>query len=432
MNENEATEVKLHEKIFLHSLSLHCEDKETLGDDEMKKMEGVFQGLRPPHSNLRDLKICNYAGSKFPTWLEDSAFSNLVKVELRGCKKCELLPGLGNLHSLEFLKIYAADAVKEVGSEFYGDGYDNVCFRNLEQLCFDSMLSWEKWELTEGHGDVMPSLKKLKIVRCHKLKALPDLLPNKLEEVVIEQCEEIVWMARNPLLRLEDLRLSGNRRGIFSNSLPDLPALKILDSIESSDKSLPSDGWGLLESLHTLNISYCPRLASLPDGLEQLKALRTLAILGCYQLLSLPEGLGQLEALQTIKIRHCYGLTSLLNGSGRFKALQNICIIRCTKLKSLSDGLVQLEALETVCVHDCTELQSLFGGFEQLKSLRSLDICDCPKLKPLSNLQHLTTLEELKIACCPVVTEQLEKEIEEDWRNLSHITRIVIDFQRIQ
>ncbi|KAJ8629557.1 hypothetical protein MRB53_022880 [Persea americana] len=359
MNENEAREEELHEKSYLHSSSLHWEDKETLGDDEMKRLDRVFQGLGPPHSNLKDLKILNYAGSKFPTWLEDSACSNLVKVELRGCKKCELLPGLGNLHSLEFLKIYAADEVKVVDGEFYGDGNDMVYFPKMKQLCFDSMLSWEEWKSTEGHGDVMPSLRKLKIVRCHKLKGLPDRLPSTLKEVVIEQCDEIIWMTSNPLPLLEDLRLLGNGRGIFSN------------------------GRGL-------------------------------------------------EELQTISITHCYGLTSLLNGLGQFKALRNLCIIQRTKLRSLTDGLVQLEALRTVRVHDCTDMQSLFGGFEQLKALRSLDICDCPKLKPLSNLQHLTALEELKIACCPVVTEQIEKDIEEDWRNFSHITRIVIDFQRIQ
>lgn len=258
MNENEAREEELHEKSYLHSLSLHWGDKETLGDDEMKRLDRVFQGLGPPHSNLKDLKILNYAGSKFPTWLEDSACSNLVKVELRSCNKCELLPGLGNLHSLEFLKIYAADEVKVVDGEFYGDGNDMVYFPKLKQLCFDSMLGWEEWKLTEGHGDVMPSLRKLKIVRCHKLKALPDRLPSTLKEVVIEQCDEIIWMASNPLPLLEDVRLLGNGRGIFSNgrgvfsnSLPDLPALKILDSIESSDESLPSDGWELLKSLHT-------------------------------------------------------------------------------------------------------------------------------------------------------------------------------------
>ncbi|XXG50862.1 hypothetical protein AAC387_Pa02g4769 [Persea americana] len=128
-----------------------------VGDDEIERMKSVFEGLRPPHSDLRKLKILNYVGSKFPTWLEDSKFPSLVKVVLKDCCKCRVLPGLGKLHSLKYLEICGADEVKVVGGEFYGKGDDRVkgrVFPRLKNLFFDAMSNWEEWKLTKEYGEV--------------------------------------------------------------------------------------------------------------------------------------------------------------------------------------------------------------------------------------------------------------------------------------
>ena len=230
----------------------------------------------------------------------------------------------------------------------------------------------------------MPFLEKLKILNCNKLKTLPNCLPNTLRRVEIENCSEVIWAPDNPLPLLEKLYLRGDVRGILSNPLPCLSALKNLEISKTSNESLTSDGWGLLESLNALEIYHCNGLATLPDGLGQLKALQTLNIYGCSGLSSLPEGLGQLEALQIVSVSFC------------------------------------------------SKLQSLFDGFEQVKSLHRLYIYDCPKLRPLPNLQQLTALEEISIVDCPLVTERLEKEKGEDWCNISHIPSIWIERRRIQ
>ncbi|XXG50949.1 hypothetical protein AAC387_Pa02g4838 [Persea americana] len=132
------------------------EEWRTVGDDEMERMKSLLEGLRPPHSNLKELQINNYAGAKFPNWLEDSKFSSLVRVILVYCRKCILLPGLGKLHSLKYLTIYGADEVKVVGCEFYGivndAGAKETRFPKLEELCFQSMPKWEEWKLTQEYG----------------------------------------------------------------------------------------------------------------------------------------------------------------------------------------------------------------------------------------------------------------------------------------
>ncbi|KAJ8644987.1 hypothetical protein MRB53_006735 [Persea americana] len=388
LNVNEAREAQLNKKSYLQTLCFyykHKTDEELRisGDGEMERMEVVFEGLGPLHSNLKKLDIKNYVGSKFSSWLQD--FQSLIDVRLENCRKLRQLPNLGNLCSLKSLKIGRANEVKVVGVEFYrnGDGKGRL-FPKLEMLHFDAMANWEEWKLTDEYGEVMPFLKELKITKCNKLKALPDHLPCNLRKVTVN-CKEVTWMPCDELPLLQSLSLGGH----VKVELSPFPALKTFKIEKASYETLPSDGWEQLESLHSIWIVNCTRLEFLPDGMGKLKALQFLSINGCSQLTNLPEGLGQLETLHTLWINRCSGCTSL------FKS------------------------------------QSLPDGMGQLKSLRRLTIIDCPELKHFPPLQYLTTLERLKIRGCPLAKEQLEKEIEEDRCNVSRIL-IEIDGQRIQ
>ncbi|RWR74928.1 putative disease resistance protein RGA3 isoform X1 [Cinnamomum micranthum f. kanehirae] len=410
MNVNDASEAELHKKSDLYVLSLCCNDKSdeewrTLGDDEIKRMDSVLEGLRPPHSNLKELKIKNYAGSMFPSWLEDSRFSSLVKVVLKNCSKCMLLPGLGKLHSLKYLEIIRANEVKVVGGDqFYGNVKDvwgkKTRFPKLEELYFKSMLNWEEWKLEQEYGELMPSLKQLRIFNCKKLKATPNYLPSTLREVTIFDCNEVIWAQDNPLPHLLHLRLE-HVRGMSSKPLPYLPALLTLEINGFSCESLPSDGWGMLESLHTLRISDCPELISLPEGLGQLKALQTLMIWTSKRLSSLPEGLVQLKALQELNIWNCERLSSLPQGLGQLKALHTLKIFGCKRLSSLPEGLGQLKALQTLHIENCERLSSLPEGLGQLEALQTLHIKNCERLSSLpEGLGQLKALQTLQFWDC--------------------------------
>ncbi|RWR74927.1 putative disease resistance protein RGA3 [Cinnamomum micranthum f. kanehirae] len=408
MNVNDASEAELHKKSDLHILSLCCNDKSDeewrmLENDEMERMKSALEGLRPPYSNLKELKIINYAGSKFPSWLEDSKFSSLVKVVLENCRKCRLLPDLGKLHSLKYLEIIGAGEVKVVGSEFYGnvDGREKETrFPKLEELYFKSMLNWEEWTLTQEYGKVMPSLEKLEIINCKKLKSTPNCLPSTLTEVTIENCYQVIWVQDNPLPHLRHLTLK-YARGISSKPISYLSALETLEIRGLSCESLPSDGWGLLESLHTFGISDCPELAYLPDGFGQLKALQALHISKCKLLSSLPDGLGQLKALQTLQISTCKRLSSLPEGLGQLEALQTLDISWCRRLSSLPEGLGQLKALQTLRISQCEQLSSLPEGLGQLEDLHAMYIGGFHELTSLLNGSGgFKALQYLNISNC--------------------------------
>ncbi|XP_058108869.1 putative disease resistance protein RGA3 [Magnolia sinica] len=389
---DEASEAELHEKQHLRALSLECDD-DVYGkplDDEVKRMEGVLESLQP-HTNLKELEIMSYKGFKLPKWMGDPIFSNLVKIGLRYCPEGKQLPGLGKLPALKYLFIRGMVEVKKVGGEFSGDdqndgsGGGGVSFPKLETLCFEEMPNWEEWELRGGDGEVMPSLLKLDINDCPKLKALHlPVLPN-----------------------LNCLRISN------FDELTSLPV-----------GSLPVE-LGQLRAL-TLDLGECPQLESLPVELGQLNALQTLQINYCPQLESLPEDLGQLKALQTLQIWTCPQLESLPKELGQLKALQTLEIYDCPQLESLPKELGQLKALQTLEISYCPQLESLPKELGQLKALQTLEISYCPELRSLpEELQHLIMLQQLTIYGCPVLEERCQ-DGGEDHHKIAHIRNINI------
>ncbi|XP_058079530.1 disease resistance protein RGA2-like [Magnolia sinica] len=260
---DEAKEAELKNKLHLLVLSLIMSPDDALemsGNGEVERMENVVEALRLPFANLEELEILGYIGSKFPTWIGDSSFSNLVKLKLIDCNNCTQLPGLGRLPSLEYLEI-AAGLVKLVGSEFYGNGcggcINQASFPKLKHLEFWKMYALEVWELRLEDSEIMPSLHSLTIRNCPKLKALPTHLRKSLTSLNIYNLNSMTSLAY---------------------------------------------GWKQLESIKSLTIGVCYKLKSLPDELGQLKSLRSLEIRRCPELQSLPKGLWDLTCLQDLKI----------------------------------------------------------------------------------------------------------------------------------
>ena len=89
-------------------------------------------------------------------------------------------------------------SVKRVGNEFLGvesdtDGSSVIAFPKLKHLKFYDMEEMEKWDYgtaIKGEIIIMPRLSSLQILRCLKLKALPDHLLQKttLQELWISGC----------------------------------------------------------------------------------------------------------------------------------------------------------------------------------------------------------------------------------------------------
>ncbi|GKV46388.1 hypothetical protein SLEP1_g53374 [Rubroshorea leprosula] len=291
------------------------------------KME-VLNSLKP-HSNLKSLKISYYGGEKFPPWVCDpSLFFNLSSMELRGCKRCTLLPSLGLLPVLKKLIIEGMDSIKAIGSEFYGqDG----TFPSLAELVFRNMRKWKEWTSPTGSAGEFPCLHKLVIENCPKLLGQ---LPNNLS------------------------------------------SLKVLDVRSCNGKLLES--MVDLTSLTNLTIWQISELTCLPESFTQsCTALETLYISCCWDLTCLwEEGIEIEQTLLPFNLKH---LT--LQSCIALESLPNAMMIRMDGSSSSNTSMLmsRLERLEIDCCHS---LKSFPRG-KLPTSLKYLRIYDCDGLESL-------------------------------------------------
>ncbi|KAJ9685545.1 hypothetical protein PVL29_017542 [Vitis rotundifolia] len=420
-------------------------------DSDSENQTRVLENLQP-HAKVKRLNIQHYYGTKFPKWLGDPSFMNLVFLQLEDCKSCSSLPPLGQLQSLKDLQIVKMDGVQNVGADFYGN---NDCdsssikpFGSLEILRFEEMLEWEEWVC---RGVEFPCLKELYIEKCSKLKKdLPKHLP-KLTKLEISKCEQLVCcVPMAPSIR--ELKLD-ECDDVMVRSAASLISLATLDI--SNVFKIP-DELGQLHSLKKLNIQQCKSLASFPE-MALPPMLERLEIRECPILESLPEGMMQnnttlqhlfinncgslrslprdIDSLKTLSIYRCeklelalgedmahndyasltkfkiHGICDSLTSFplASFTKLETLEFWDCTNLESLyiPDGLhhVDLTSLQELWIHNCPNLVSFPQGGLPTPNLTSLWITNCRKLKSLPQGMHslLTSLERLRIVDCPEI-----------------------------
>ncbi|RWR74947.1 putative disease resistance protein RGA3 [Cinnamomum micranthum f. kanehirae] len=188
------------------------------------------------------------------------------------------------------------------------------------------------------------SLVKVVLENCRKCVLLPGLGKlHSLKYLEIIQADEVKVVGgefyKNADARAKETGFPKLEKLHFESmlnweewKLKAMPSLKLLESFDCKKlKAMPSDGWGLLESLLTLTISCCPKLTSLPEGLGQLKALQTLQIRDCKRLSSLFDGFEQLKSLCRLDIWDCPQIRSLPNLQ-LLTALERLSIQRCPLL----------------------------------------------------------------------------------------------------
>nr|XP_010914651.1 putative disease resistance protein RGA3 [Elaeis guineensis] len=189
-NRAEARAAALEAKPHLLFLQMYCTLPSSSSDvqEEIKRIGEVFEELRPPPC-LEQFEIHGYFGREFPSWMmspSSSLLPNLRRLYLNDCALCQQLPPLGMLPRLDYLRIKGASAIMSVGPEFLSLGSGrkigsslSTYFSKLRHLRFEDMPNWEEWGWEEEDNQttsLLPSLDKIVINRCPKLKSLPDRL----------------------------------------------------------------------------------------------------------------------------------------------------------------------------------------------------------------------------------------------------------------
>ncbi|KAL6286746.1 hypothetical protein ACE6H2_011136 [Prunus campanulata] len=408
-----------------------------------KYKENVLEGLKP-HGKLKDLKIENFMGDTFPSWMmsRSLALNNLKKIQLGNCSKCERVPVLGYLPNLRHLEIDGMANLKYVGVEFYGsqDVYDATTrsretmalFPALQTLCIlrcTELIEWIAPVMSTEKVVVFPCLEELYIWFCPKLRNAPNHFPS-LKKLDINDVDNmpIANIISSKLTTLSSLNINHVQglthlpEGMLKNN-KNLTSLKVRDCKMLS--YIAPDLVGCCASLRSLVIDGCEELRCLPDGLNAL-ALEELTIRHCNSLEVIPirNGLAYLRvlrvefcdrlsvlpswleycALQELVICGCRNLTSIPIAHDMALTSLRTCIISgCPQLPGLPSRLGYYTSLQELEISYCPSLASIpFRDGFALKSLRICIISGCPQLSSLpSGLEYCDSLRELEISYCP-------------------------------
>ncbi|KAL3749254.1 hypothetical protein ACJRO7_010367 [Eucalyptus globulus] len=340
--------------------------------------EALLDGLQPP-SNLQELTITGYEGERFPRWMMDSLVSslpNLVEVEFRDCRRCKRLSPLGQLPRLKSLRISRLAELEYVES---------------------------------GHSSTFtasfPSLLKLSIFFCNKLKAMPLTshlgdnifgqrvrhLPNFVD-LSIEQCDELD-LCKEESGGILDFQGLQNLRYVQIKNLPKLVYLP---------------QWLVQAS----NLELCQinnsNLKALPEQIEAFQSLQRLEIVRCCSLTSLPKGMRRLASLTDLIFNNCKELDifkdesgNILDFHGGLQSLHSVEICGLPKLTSLPQWLLQARNLECLLIGDCDNLKDIPEQIEALQSLQRLEITMSPLLTSLpKGMRRLASLTDLVFDGC--------------------------------
>ncbi|KAK1364472.1 NB-ARC domain-containing protein [Heracleum sosnowskyi] len=382
-NMEEARKAKLCRKSNIQRLLL---DWSNNGDDRNDREYGdedVMEGLKP-HTNLKKLTIVKFKGKMFASWIP--MMTNLVRITLRDCNRCEGFPPLGHLPKLREMEMNKMNSVKVIGSDFNesvgssGNSELGECgpkekvstmYPSLTKLILWDLPKLEEWLEPVTHTGVedqhtvliFPKVEVLTVGSCSKFSRIPSNSFTSLKRL------EIINLDSSILLDTMSRNIS---------SITHLSMWKVNDgsggssNIESIDKLVKSNSL----SLKSMSLHDCQGLKSLTLGVA-LEVLEVESIL--------PAGEDDLRLSIT------------------FPVLTELYITDFEGVKALPDSLAKLPCLKELHIMNC----------ENLTSLPTFEECD--------------SLGNLTISGCSILKERCRKESGPEWFKIQHIPNIKWD-----
>ncbi|XP_059654301.1 putative disease resistance RPP13-like protein 1 [Cornus florida] len=390
--EQAALATKLKEKEGLKKVVFEWSDRDS-GPQDGGDDEKVLEDLQP-HSNLKELQIFHYKGTRFPSWMGDGILQNLVTISISHCSKCKVL-SLGELP-------------------------------HLGELYIKRMQELEEWPEGQYH-----SLYILKVGSCPKLKKLPQIFFN-LQVLKIKRCDSLRELPVSPslefLILVNNLVLDWNEAILHNNPVFDNRALPV----HFGPQKLEISGCKLLSTLpipeHYRRLQYLAldgcHAGTLVRAIPDSCSLHSLVISNISNLTSLPKW-PNLPGLEALYIRNCKDLVSLSEEEASFQGLTFLIMLSVWNFPKLvtlpNKGLPA--SVSCLSIGSCPGLKSL-GPREMLKSLtslRDLYIEDCPTVETFPDEGLPSSFKHLHVEGCLLLTRRCQKDIGPDWSNIKDI-----------
>ncbi|KAF4362745.1 hypothetical protein F8388_022402 [Cannabis sativa] len=407
-NSVEYEKAKLKDKQYLRSLTLEWDSEAEIDETEaIVGYEMSLEGLQP-HQNIQNLRLTNYGGVKLSTWL--SSLTNLVKLTLKDCSKCEYLVPLNQFKCLKHLTLVRLICLEyisntnNVSEDLVGSTTTLLpSLETLELLDLPNLKGW--WREIEVDHSCFDA--NANANDCPKLTCMP-LYPRLEGELELRKTS---WKPLEETLRM-GLMMSSNVESVFPTTpFSPLSKLERLFLIDIDDLECLPDSFKSLACLSRFHIDGCPKLKDLCPVILHLSSLRHLWISRC-------------ERLGDMLISEDYdsmwrALNVTLQSLGLCK-LPNIVTV-------LPMGIQHLTILQQLEIYKCDSLTTISEWINNLKSLKSLWLYDCPNLTSFpEGIRSLTTLNLLYIKHCPMLLKRCKRNTGEDWDKISHIEDLTL------
>ncbi|CAM0956828.1 unnamed protein product [Alopecurus aequalis] len=228
-------EAALAGKTSLRELALSCSGTVNLLQTPtvIGKIEAVFQELNPPEC-LESLKIANYFGAKFPTWLSAILLPNLRRLDIIGCNLP--LPPLGQLPELRSLYIANSSALRFIDAEVMGAcNHHQVPFPKLQNLHLQGLHKLQRW--MEIEAGALPSLQAMQLESCPELRCLPSGLRSLMELHIVDMAslgavENIAALRELSVWNTPNLKKISSMPSLEDLSISHCPMLQIVENID--------------------------------------------------------------------------------------------------------------------------------------------------------------------------------------------------------
>ncbi|TXG55941.1 hypothetical protein EZV62_017254 [Acer yangbiense] len=353
-------------------------------DHDQQKETVVLEKLRP-HTNIEKISIEGYNGTRLPDWLGDSAFDNMVILRISDCKNCSSFPPLGQLSSLQELRIKKCPKL---------DGKLPDHFPSLELLYIDQCCKLDfPSEDVEGYRN----LQDLQIKNsCHLFTKITLSFFNKLKHFEIQDCrklncievfndlhQELKLIQRFKISNCNDLKaFSGGRM-----HSPNLTSFSVSNC--NSLQSMP-------EHMHTPNltsfsVSNCNSLPSMPEHMHTPK-LTSFLVSNCDSLRSMPEHM-HTPKLTSFSVSNCKSLQSMPKHMHTPKLTSN-----CNSLQPMPKHM-NTPKLTSFSVLNCNSLQSM-PEHMHAPNLTSFSVSNCNSLWSLPKHMYTPKLTSFSVSNC--------------------------------